>query len=275
MGLTQPWRAPLEALIARIGDPARGPLSFAALNAEATRIDLRTLDGRPLRFVESTDAFDASASAYEQRIWAHGQILTRSTGRGACHDGFNALCWLAFPALRARLNAVQAAALVQASTSVPSTTGPAGRGWVRDQVTLFDESGVVLVTRERGLADALRRADWLDLFGTRRASWSGSARVWVVGHALHEKLIQPYKALCGRVLVLDGDPDASRETVDQAASEALSRALSGDLEPDAKAEGPRRAALPVMPLMGLPGWCDDNEDPAFYQDPLVFRPRRP
>jgi hypothetical protein len=29
-----------------------------------------------------------------------------------------------------------------------------------------------------------------------------------------------------------------------------------------------------LPVMGLPGWCDDNERPGFYDDPLVFRSGR-
>ena len=30
-----------------------------------------------------------------------------------------------------------------------------------------------------------------------------------------------------------------------------------------------------MPVLGVPGWWPDNEDPQFYEDPLVFRaPRR-
>jgi hypothetical protein len=32
--------------------------------------------------------------------------------------------------------------------------------------------------------------------------------------------------------------------------------------------------LSPLPLMGIPGWCADNEDPAFYGNTRIFRPGR-
>jgi hypothetical protein len=29
-----------------------------------------------------------------------------------------------------------------------------------------------------------------------------------------------------------------------------------------------------LPVLGVPGWCAANEDPAFYLDTSVFRPLR-
>ena len=29
-----------------------------------------------------------------------------------------------------------------------------------------------------------------------------------------------------------------------------------------------------LPVLGVPGWWDANQDPAFYEDTRVFRPRR-
>ena len=29
-----------------------------------------------------------------------------------------------------------------------------------------------------------------------------------------------------------------------------------------------------LPVLGVPGWCDANGDPAYYEDVAVFRPAR-
>jgi len=29
-----------------------------------------------------------------------------------------------------------------------------------------------------------------------------------------------------------------------------------------------------LPVMGIPGWCDENAEAAFYDDVTVFRPGR-
>jgi hypothetical protein len=283
----EPWREPLADWIRRCGDPARAPLALSALNAAAADRGCRSAGGRRLRFVAGPPAERPSAQSYERRIWEHGEILTRLTGRGACHDGFNALCWLAFPRIRAALNALQMQAL---SLQAPQSTGPiaaaigasaalapaksAGiRGRLRDRVTLFDESGAVLVSRDRSLPEALHRADWESLFVAGRERWRTQARLLVVGHALHEKLVRPYKAICARVFVLDADPDQPLEALDGLAADAIAAAWASGHGACATLEA-AVGALPPLPLLGIPGWCPDNDDPAFYRDPLVFRPRR-
>ncbi|PTT87140.1 DUF3025 domain-containing protein, partial [Pelomonas sp. HMWF004] len=72
----------------------------------------------------------------------------------------------------------------------------------------------------------------------------------VVGHALLEKLLTPRKPLCARVLVVD-DLDAP--------------ILPVDLTP---------AALPPLPVLGIPGWWPANAEPGFYADAAVFRTKR-
>lgn len=282
-----PWREPLARWIDRCGDPGRGTLALDALNAAAEELAIRTASGRGLRFVGAPSGPLPGAQSYEYRIWERGEVLTRLVGRGACHDGFNALCWLAFPQIRAALNALQMRAISpEAGPAAPSLPGgspveaaqirgsaSSARGRLRDRVTLFDESGALLVTRDRGLAEALHRADWTGLFLARRECWRSQARLLVVGHALHEKLIRPYKSICARVFVIEADPGDPLGALDAIAAAGIVQAWdagsrgAGALEPAAR-------ALPPLPLLGIPGWCSDNDDPAFYRDPLVFRPPR-
>ena len=36
----------------------------------------------------------------------------------------------------------------------------------------------------------------------------------------------------------------------------------------------RAAALPPLPVLGIPGWWPPNEEEGFYADEQVFRPKR-
>lgn len=172
---------------------------------------------------------------YEQHIGATGRVPTRDNA----HDLFNGLVWLRCPAFKAALNRAH----------VGAPPAPAGqRGPLRDALTLLDESGLLLAAPP-ALREALQAQDWATLFVTRRGLWR-QAQARVVGHALLEKLLAPRKPLCARVLFVD-DIDAP--------------VLPASLSP---------AALPPLPVLGLPGWWPPNEVPAFYSDDRVFRPKR-
>jgi hypothetical protein len=155
--------------------------------------------------------------------------------RDNAHDFFNGLAWLRFPDLKRRLNEIQAAQIER--------DGIAGRrGPVRDAITLLDENGAFLEATP-DLMDALVSREWKRLFIDLRPQWA-RARVTVFGHALLEKLLAPRKDLTAHVWL--GSPE-----IDAAAL----------------------AAKPFapLPLMGIPGWCRENQNFSFYDDSLVFR----
>lgn len=240
-----PWLAPLApyaALCSDDGWPAR-------LNAVARERGLATARGLPLAFAA---AGDAGAAAYEAHIAATGRVPTRPL----LHDLFNALMWLAWPHAKAALNAAQAAAIAR--------DGVRGqRGARRDALTLLDESGLVLACADRALANelvsALAAHDWQRALVELRPLWGRVVQPRVFGHALLEKLAAPYKGITASVAVL---------AVDEAAGiDAQLAALIADpqLAP---------ARLLHLPVLGIPGWWPANADPAFYDDPAVFRPRR-
>ncbi|HYF59325.1 MAG TPA: DUF3025 domain-containing protein [Burkholderiaceae bacterium] len=200
---------------------------------------------------------DAIARAgYEARILATGEVATRVEGRGARHDLYNALAWLTWPRTKARLNALHAQGL--AGGAAPA----GGRGALRDATTLFDENGALWVGTDASLEAALRAFDWATLFVARRDALRAAVAVHVPGHALLEKLDAPYKAITAHAWPLRLPADAPLDAVDAAAAASLDAGL------------PSTRALCPLPVMGLPGWCDANRDPAFYNDPMVFRPGR-
>lgn len=238
------------------GETATGLARITALNQRAVQRGLSTAIGRPLRFVPQRALPDGAA--YEAHIASTGQVPTRDN----LHDFFNALVWLALPRTKAALNARQAAELRR--DGVRSV-----RGGVRDAATLFDENAALFVTRRPALADALRGFRWRELFVAQRDGWPHDVEVIVFGHALMEKLMAPYKAITAHAWILTAD-DAYFAASPQQRLAWLDGRLAGEL-----AHGPLRSqCFTPLPVLGIPGWCDANADPAFYDDTRVFRPGR-
>ena len=246
MGPTPDWSAPWFAPVAGMGQAvvqavARGDALPKALGVQGSC---------PVRFVPQTGL--PAGTAYEQFIFDTAQVPTREN----LHDFFNGLCWLRFPLTKQRLNQLQAAEL--AAAGVRAVRGP-----VRDALTLFDENAALLQAPEP-LWEALIARDWHRLFITLRPLWA-QARLVLFGHALLEKLVAPYKSITAHVL---RDPVPTSLGDDLAAWDVwLARQLSA----------PVLAAKPFTPLpvLGVPGWWAANDDPAYYADAGVFRPRRP
>lgn len=191
----------------------------------------------PRRFMAQAELRESGhpGEAYEAFIARTGCVPTRDN----LHDAFNGLIWLAEPAIKTRLNALQAAAIWRDGVQ-------ARRGRLRDALTLFDENGACWPDCPPAIAAAWRRRDWRSMFIEHRALWAGS-RPRLFGHALLEQLaIAPRKSLCAHVLLVD---PLSLDEADWAAKPFL-----------------------PLPVLGVPGWWPANESPGFYDDPTVFRP---
>jgi hypothetical protein len=229
-----PWRPPGEAVAQAV---AGGQPPHDALNAAGTA---------PVRFVPQ-QALPAGL-AYEQFIFATRQCPVRP----GPHDFFNGLAWLRFPRAKSALNALQAQAI--ARDGIVARRGP-----VRDAITVFDENGALLAAPQP-LWDALVARDWRRLFVDLRPLWR-EARFVVFGHALLEQLLHPRKGLTAHVWRSDA---------------ALDSGADADAWLAARCTGHALAAKPFTPLpvLGIPGWWRGNENFSFYDDSLVFRPRK-
>ena len=258
-----PWLAPFAPLVTELAAPAAAghwAVCLARLNELAGARGLVNAQGCPLRFIEALPL----DLPYERHIFETGQVPTR-TGDGAWHDFFNALVWLRFPLIKARLNALQAQALAR--------DGVAGRrGGLRDAATLFDENAALVVLAPGPRRDAWQRHDWPGLFGSGPPG-SGPWRAVLFGHALLDKLRAPYKSICAHAWVV-GDahllaalPGAGAPADDLI--EALDAAVAASLT---QSTLHRDAFLP-LPVLGVPGWWAPSAEPGFYDDPAVFRPR--
>lgn len=236
-----PWLAPYREIGERLGhDVAAGRSCADALNSGAAS---------QVRFV-SQSVLPAGV-AYEQFIFDTQQVPTRD----GLHDFFNGLCWLHFPATKARLNQLQAAQIAQ--TGIQPVRGPA-----RDALTVFDENAAFFVGPD-AVWDALVRKDWRQLFITERAAWSDVTLV-LFGHALLEKLVFPRKPATAHVYRAQTAMNSIADLKN------LDHTVAADLSADKLASKP----FAHLPVLGVPGWWPANEDPQFYADVDVFRPPR-
>ena len=247
-----PLHGGLRHLLIALGTDTPDPAAIDALAAAAGRP--ATYGGRSIFF--STPPSDGLG--YEARIATTGCVATRD---GSRHDLFNALVWLIFPLVKAAMNrrhCDEAGRLVQSAT---------GRGPVRDALTQFDEDGLLLVSDDEVLLDALRGHRWREAMWERRGSLE-SARLFVFGHALMDKALAPHFGLCAKARYVH------REQLGQSADDVTPARIDAWLAAQiADGVWPRSPLdLHPLPVLGLPGMTPDNESAAYFDDARQFRP---
>lgn len=216
---------------------------------------VRVASGAPLRLVAP-----GGKLPYEIRVYESGELECRERN---WHDLFNVLVWLAFPQAKATLNARHHAAW--------SADGGSGRGAVRDALTLFDESGLIVLSARPMLLQMIRDFRWKPLFWTRRGEIAGNMCFLPFGHALCEKALAPYRGLTGHAVLLEAGADllALPPAAQMAYVDAqLAAWLAGPQVMQSTRE------LAPLPVLGIPGWCPGNESEAYYDDTEYFRPGR-
>lgn len=259
----RPW---LTALRSRAEPIICAPNWRSALNAAASESELINHRSLPIRFVPQATL--PAGTSYEAFISATGQVPTREN----LHDFFNALIWLTFPNIKRQLNALQVKAL---SLSTPQTSGNhvqantqgSRRGQVRDAATIFDENAALLIVRDETFLNDIRQHRWEKIFIEHRSSFFHYCEVWLFGHALIEKLVNPYKAITAHawpVLINNefftlSQQDKQRKIDSIVASQMQSGIFMAQFTP--------------LPVLGIPGWWT-QQDVEFYSDVSVFRPAK-
>lgn len=232
------------------------------LNSLARARGVTSGSGAPLRFVPAMAAQDPVNTRYESRIYDRGEVPTRIDH---WHDLFNALVWLTFPHTKAALNAQHHREL-----QARGETAPVGRrGTARDVLTLFDEGGVIVATRDAALSTLLAGFQWRALFVERREAVKRHMRFHVFGHAIHEKALAPFPGITAKALVLEVDDRFLGLSLEAEVAALDSRAAANFLRAEALLSTRTLAPLPVL---GIPGWNPANEDPCYYDDAEQFRP---
>ena len=236
--------------------------------------------------------------AYESYIAEADRIPTRD----GLHDFFNGLCWFAFPRTKSLFNRLHQEQIAQLGTQA--------RGRLRDMLTVIDENGFLIQAPDE-LWNALKAKHWQKAFVELRPLWQETT-LMVFGHALLEKLTQPYKAITAHALRIPNDLNLGnldlkgvqgeqeglgsnllkrQLDVIQAQHHPTPHALS-DINAPQTFQSHELSALdaylaqqlsasylvtkPYIPIQifGIPGWSAEQNEVGFYEDTQVFRPPR-
>lgn len=249
-----PAFAPAAALVDLTAFSAATDAPALQAFVAAAPVPPRNASGLPLHPV----ALPAGGAAtYERRISETGELAVRPD---TWHDRLNVLAWCLFPRAKAALNARHVGDLACADAPV--------RSRVRDALTLFDEDGLVVACADPSLAALVRAHRWTELFVDRRADVVSRWACAPFGHALMEKLLDPFIGLTAKVRFVDV-PAAWFDAPWPERIATLDAALADALRDPADFTTPR--VLAPLPVLGLPGWWDDNTDPRFFENRGYFR----
>ena len=214
-------------------------------------------NNRPIVFKED-DYFSAEERYYEQIIFDTGLVPTRQKN---WHDLFGGFIWCLFPKTKSLLN--------KRHVQEINLHGTKQRSKHRNALTLFDECGVILAVTDDIWPSRLRNHQWQEAFVDLRGEWGKSISPFMFGHANYEMLTKPYIGLTGKWLGLDMSAEVAGlplnvqyRLVDQKLSELIEQGGLND-----------NRQLSPLPLLGVPGWYDDNQHPSFYDNEQYFRPK--
>ncbi|MBU1308535.1 MAG: DUF3025 domain-containing protein [Gammaproteobacteria bacterium] len=212
-------------------------------------------------FVDN-DALSADGRYYEEYIYATAQVPTRKDN---WHDFFGALIWNLFPQTKALLNQLHMAEIAQ--------HGLKQRSKLRNKLTLFDECGVVICLEPAANqhADLLRAHQWQQSFVARRSDWQQQVRPIIFGHAIYEMATAPFIGLTAKALFIEV-PDGFSQWSLTAAYSFIDNKLHEQIANQALLIDNRQ--LTPLPILGVPGWYNENETTSFYHNTNYFRPRR-
>jgi len=169
------------------------------------------------------------------------------------HDLLGALIWLHFPALKTAIHRTQLAGHSLA------------RGPSENAATHLDESGVLVLSCDAAIFQAIAALNWVHVFWDKRAELRQTTRFLVFGHGLLDALRDPHPRLMGKALLARVTPERLslndsdfRVFVDG----ELARRLPGFLNEPAR--------LVPLPVLGVPGWST-NQARSYYEDENYFR----
>jgi len=224
--------------------------------------EVKNLNDKTIKFVDQEEGMDFSAVAYEEFIYERGEVPTR---KKSWHDIFGAMSWCLFPKTKALINKLHHDDIKEFGTKE--------RTKLRNALTLFDECGVILVSKNAELLAALADHQWHEAMVDNRTLWhlaeEQGIAVYQFGHANYEMLTKPYEGLTGKWMALNMSAELQSlplnvqyRLVDEKLAEWLK---SGGLNDNSR--------LSPLPLLGVPGWNDQNEDAKFYDNADYFRPK--
>ena len=252
---------PLRAVADRLTTTDWPALRHLGDQIAARAEPILTGGGRALSFVAQGGKPHRLQDRYEGRIFSRGEVQVRHAN---WHDLLNALVWLTFPCAKAALNARHYQAL-------PPPGRAGNRGPLQDALTLFDEGGVIVAACDARLLELVTTFQWKELFWRRRLEVTSRMRFFLFGHALYEKALAPFSGITGRAVLLEVGPELLAAPIGAQIGQ-LDRMTARHLLDSRRLQSTRDLA--PLPILGVPGWCVENENASYYDDTGYFRPGR-
>ena len=236
---TSPLYAALWPALAKFRDFEQLP-HLSELNTELS------IDG--ITFVAQESKSNHFSDGYEPRIYLHGEVQTRER---SWHDFFNALVWQQFPQSKKLINQLQYS--LQKQRYPEKQRLPA-----ENMLTLFDENGAIVIAQNPELLELIKQHRWHELFWQRRDEVRQQLQVYIFGHGLYEKAINPYLGLTAQALLF---VDTMPCCIDSLVAKYI-----GDHSTQLKTDH-----VNPLPILGIPGWWAQNNNEDFYTNKAYFR----
>lgn len=226
---------------------------------------IRTLHGKTLSIVAQDGKPGCFEEHYAPRIYLTGEIQTRKEN---WHDFFQFLTWFIFPKAKAVINSIH---IPRARTRIEQGEELGRRSPMENMLSLFDEGGAVLVSSDETLLQLVRDFEWQALFWERRSELVSSFHCVTFGHAMYEKALLPYIGMTANCILLKAEPSY----FDSPLSDRLAwidSQLANKFEQGTELTKPKD--LSPFPILGMPGWDEDNDKASYYANTSYFRPGR-
>lgn len=242
--------------------------SLSSYNRFLSAQNIQSKNNKPIHFVPQAEKPKTFEQHYEPRIFLNGEIQTREH---SWHDFFQVLIWNNFPKTKNTLNYLHyKAAVIRNSAIVSRKSTPSNRSPVENAITLFDECGSIVVSRNNDLLSLIRNAQWKELFWNNRARIQTDLKIFVFGHALYEKSLNPYIGMTSHSILLTATDSFFAKKLAQKLTyldeEVSSLFAQGDIY------SPKM--LTPIPVLGYPEWHVDNKNEKFYDNKTYFRETR-
>lgn len=230
----------------------------------------------PIRFVRQDGKPQTFEQHYEPRIFLNGEIQTRENN---WHDFFQVLVWHNFPNTKSTLNHLHYKEAIKRNSSIAYQKTNASqktkvlqknRSPIENAITLFDECGSIIVCCNEHLLQLIDNADWEALFWDNRELIQSTLKIFVFGHALYEKALNPYIGMTSHSILLSAPESFFSDELEQQLS-YLDHEISLLFE-QGNIQTPK--ALTPIPVLGYPGWHIDNNNENFYANKAYFRKRK-
>jgi hypothetical protein len=227
--------------------------------------EIRTLAGKSIRIAAQDGKPDHFEDTYAPRIYHTGEIQTRLNN---WHDFFQFLSWFLFPETKAVINSLH---LEPAQQRHGKEEWRGRRTPIENMLSLFDEGGAVVVSSDEDLLQLVRDFRWKELFWQRRQDCLQHLQCFTFGHAMYEKALMPYLGMTANSILIKVDQEFFQASSEQQLQHIDTR-LAEIFRQGQQLQKPKD--LQPFPILGMPGWDEDNEDESYYDNTNYFRPGR-